>query len=64
MSYQQRPRKYQPALNAAQTAHVAALAGDTARDYLDFLSYEFSKLKLPIRTIRPLHYFRDSGQEA
>jgi hypothetical protein len=59
MSYQQRPGKYQPALNAAQMVHIAALAGDTARDYLDFLSYEFSELNLPIRTIRPWHYFKE-----
>jgi hypothetical protein len=42
-------------LNAKQMAHIAALAGDTARDYLDFLSYEFSELNLPIRTIRSRH---------
>ena len=62
MSYQERPDKYQPLLNAAQMAHVAALARESARHYLDFLSYEFSELNLPIRTIRPWHYFDDAGK--
>jgi hypothetical protein len=60
MSYQQSPNKYQPLLNTAQMAHVAALAGDCARHYLDFLSTAFSELNLPIRTIRP-HYHCDDG---
>ncbi len=59
MSYQERPGRYRPLLNTAQMTHMAALAGDCARRYLDFLSYSFSELNLPIRTIRPFHHFED-----
>lgn len=57
MSFQARPSKYKPLLNTAQMAHVASLANDTARYYLDFLSETFSDINLPIRTIRPWRYF-------
>jgi hypothetical protein len=57
MSYQERPGKYQPLLNAAQMMPLAALAADSVRHFLDFLSEAFSELKLPILTIRPWHYF-------
>jgi len=59
MSYQYQPGRYGPMLNSGQAAHVAALASDCAHDYLDFLSYEFSELKLPIRSIRPHWHFDD-----
>jgi hypothetical protein len=45
MSFQAKPGKYKPILNTAQMAHIAALAGDTARHYLDFLSETFSELR-------------------
>jgi hypothetical protein len=64
MSYQERPGKYQPLLNAAQMLPLAALAADCARHYLDFLSEAFSELKLPIRTIRPWRYFDDDSGES
>jgi hypothetical protein len=57
MSYHERPGKYQPVLSAAQMLPLAALAADSARHYLESLSEEFSEMKLPIRTIRPWHYF-------
>lgn len=44
MSFQAQPGKYKPILNTAQMAHVAALAGDTVRYYLDFLSETFRSL--------------------
>lgn len=59
MSYQERPGKYQPLLNTAQMLPLAALAANSARHYLDFLSEAFSEIKLPIRTIRPWRYFDD-----
>lgn len=61
-SYQERPGRYQPLLNAAQMLPLAALAADSARDYLDFLSEAFSEMKLPIRTIRPWRYFEDESR--
>jgi hypothetical protein len=63
MSFQAQPGKYKPILNTAQMAHVAALAGDTVRYYLDFLSETFSGLKLPIPTIRPWRHFDDEWQK-
>jgi hypothetical protein len=64
MSHRERPNKYQPLLNTAQMAHVAGLASDCARYYLDYLSYEFSELNLSIKTIRPFHDFEhDLGQD-
>lgn len=57
MSYQERPDRYRSMLNTGQAAHIAALASDCARYYVEFLSYEFSELNLPIRTIRPFHDF-------
>ena len=54
MSYQYRPDRYRSLLNTGQVAHIAASANKCAHHYMDFLSYEFSELNLPIRTIRPL----------
>jgi hypothetical protein len=53
MSYYDRPNNYRSLLNTGQVAHMAEMAMGCARSYLDFLSYEFSELDLPIRTIRP-----------
>jgi len=57
MSYQEKPKRYGSMLNAGQAAHIAVLGGRCAHQYLDFLSYEFSELSLPIRTIRPWRQF-------
>lgn len=63
MSFQAQPGKYKPLLNTAQMAHIAALAGDTTRYYLDFLSETFSELNLPIATIRPWRHFDNEWQK-
>jgi hypothetical protein len=63
MSFLAQPGKYKPLLNTAQMVHIAALAGDTARYYLDFLSETFSELKLPIPTIRPWRHFEGEWQK-
>ena len=53
MSYQVRPNKYKTLLNTGQVAPLAKLASDTARNYLDFLSFAFDEMQLPIRAMRP-----------
>ena len=63
MSYQARPDRYRSMLNTGQVAHIAALAKDSAHQYVDFLSYEFSELNLPIRTIRPFWHLEDDLQD-
>ncbi len=63
MSYQERPDRYRSMLNTGQVAHIAALAKDYAYRYVDFLSYEFSELNLPIRTIRPFWHLEDDWQD-
>jgi hypothetical protein len=59
MSFQAKPGKYKPILSSAQMAQIAALASDTTRHYLDFLSETFSELNLPIPTIRPWRHFEN-----
>lgn len=63
MSYESRPDRYRSMLNTGQVAHIATLAKDCAYHYLDFVSYEFSELNLPIRTIRPFWHLEDDLQD-
>ncbi len=63
MSYQERPKRYRPLLNTGQVAHIATLAKKYAYQYVDFLSYNFSELNLPIRTIRPFWHLEDDLQD-
>lgn len=63
MSYQARPDRYRSMLNTGQVAQIATLAKDYAYQYVDFLSYEFSELNLPIRTIRPFWHLEDDLQD-
>jgi hypothetical protein len=53
MSYARRPERYAPMLDAERAKNMAAEASGCARGYLDFVSREFSTLRLPIPTLRP-----------
>ena len=64
MSFEAQPARFGPMLNTAQAVPIAALASDCARDYLDFVSSEFSDLELPIRTIRPYYWDFQGGNHS
>ena len=64
MSYYERPNLYRSLLNTGQVAHMAEMAKGCAHEYVDFLSYEFSELNLPIRTIRPFWHLEDDLEDS
>jgi hypothetical protein len=59
MSFQERPGKYKSVLAPKDVSHIAKQVRSTAEHYLDYLSYEFGELKLPIPTIRSPWFFDD-----
>jgi len=52
MTYLWNPNKYPSVLRARQVAHTAAVAYDTASEYINFLREGFEEINLPIETIR------------
>jgi hypothetical protein len=52
MAYLWIPNKARPILNVRQALHLAKIAAETAREYVESLAYTFEDIKLPIRTIR------------